>query len=80
MKMEQGRARTPLRAVVTNHDSLRAARNGVRALPRRGHFLLSDPSQAQMKGLVLQTKSTTRPYSYLSATIGSTRAARRAGT
>jgi len=40
-KTEQGRARTPLRAVVAKRDTLAAARRGLRALPLPGHFLVT---------------------------------------
>jgi len=41
MKMEGGRARTPLRAVMAKHDTLAAARRGLRALPLREGFQVS---------------------------------------
>jgi hypothetical protein len=50
MKMEQGGARTPLRAVVTNHDTLRAGCNGVPALPLRRHFLVSRRGALKLLG------------------------------
>ena len=50
MKTELGRARTPLRAVVADHATLRAARNGVRALPLPTHFQVGQVNFTEGRG------------------------------